>query len=310
VNNYLGRHWWGLQPFDPQVRIWGHYHLFGSGLRGRLTERKRRVADRLLNITGLNAYDLSEQSLASHYAALRRHNPVALVGYTSAIFKLARYVERNRLDLGDKTRLRAVIMCAETVSDADVATVEQVFGASAVIEYGAAETGVIAMSRQTATSLQIIWDSFICLAAADGSLNVTTLDQRLFPLVNWAIGDVVEASDIEDGNALWLRAVLGRRQNMVQVATSSGILDLSALLPIAILKSYPGVVGVQFKQERSDALRIYVQADRTLDLGDVTAHFVRDLRREHPGFDPTSVTFAQVAEQAKTLAGKHALFVS
>ena len=46
------------------------------------------------------------------------------------------------------SRLRAVILTAETASDADIAMIERVFGARAVIEYGAAETGLVAMSRE------------------------------------------------------------------------------------------------------------------------------------------------------------------
>ncbi|MEH0936273.1 hypothetical protein [Micromonospora psammae] len=310
VNAYLGRHWSGIRPTDPNVLLWGHSHLFGSGLRGRLAQAKRRLADRLINVTRLNAYDLSEPSLHAHYLALRERNPVSLAGYTSAVFKLARYIERNRLTLGEKSALRAVVMCAETASDADIELIEQVFKAPAVIEYGSAETGVLAMSRRGTRDIRMLWDSYICLVSDDGDLGVTTLDRRLFPLVNYAIGDRVEPSDVRDGNALAFRAVLGRQQDIVRVGSSQGILDLSAILPVHILKSYPGIIGVQFRQERPDALRIHVEADRPLDLPDVTAFFVRELSKDHPALDPRTVTFTQVAEASRTRAGKHALFVS
>ncbi|MDH6461656.1 phenylacetate-coenzyme A ligase PaaK-like adenylate-forming protein [Micromonospora sp. A200] len=310
VNAYLGRHWSGVAPMDPNVLLWGHSHLFGSGWRGRVAHLKRRLADGGMRITRLNAYDLSEPSLRRHYLAFRRRDPVSLAGYTSAVFRLARYVERNGLELEDKNRLRAVILCAETASDADIALIERVFRAPAVIEYGSAETGVLAMSHQRTRNVRVLWDSYVCLAHDDGELHVTTLTHRLFPLVNYAIGDRVEASDIRDGNALAFHAILGRRQDFVQVGSAQGILDLSAILPVHILKSYPGIVGVQFRQERPDALRIHVEADRPLDLDDVAAFFVQELGRDHPDLDPRSITFAQVDQQAKTRAGKHSLFVS
>ncbi|MEU4714749.1 hypothetical protein AB0F73_13970 [Micromonospora purpureochromogenes] len=310
VNNYLGRSWWGIQPFEPQVLLWGHAHLFGSGLRARVAQAGRGAADRLVNMTRLNAYDLSEPALRSHHLALRDRNPVALVGYTSAVFKLARYIERNGLDLGDKSRLRSVILCAETASDADLAMIERVFGANAVIEYGAAETGVMAMSRERSRAIRVIWDSFICRVPENRSLVVTTLDDRLFPLVNYSIGDCVESTDVVDGNALEFRSILGRRQEIVQVAAAQRILDLSPILPVHILKTYPGIVGVQFRQERPDALHIYVQADHELDLDAVSRFFIRELRKDHPDLRADSITFHQVPEQARTRAGKHALFVS
>lgn len=310
VNNYLGRAWWDVRPLEPQVLLWGHAHLFGGGLRGRLAQARRAGADRVLNIVRLNAYDLSEPALQAHYQVIRDRNPMSLVGYTSAIFKLARYIDRKGLDLGDTSRLRAVILSAETASDADLETIERVFGARAVIEYGAAETGLMAMSQGQPRTIRVLWDSFICLVSDDGSLAVTTLDDRLFPLINYAIGDCVEAVDAVSGNALQFRSILGRQQEIVQVASAQGILDLSPILPVHILKNHPGIVGVQFRQERSDALHIYVQADHELDLDGVSRFFVRELRKDHPDLRADSITFHQVEEQARTRAGKHALFVS
>ncbi|MEU5564179.1 phenylacetate--CoA ligase family protein [Micromonospora musae] len=309
VDAYLGRHWAGVRPTDPNVLLWGHAHLFGSGLRGHLAQARRGLADAFMNITRLNAYDLTEPSLRSHYEALRRRDPVALTGYASAVGKLARYIERNQLELDPPRRLRAVILCAETADDADIAVVERVFNAAAVIEYGSAETGVIAMSRQNTRDIRVIWDSFVCLTDGSGELRLTTLGSRLFPLVHYAIGDRVEPSDVSDGNALAFRAILGRRQDVVRVASTRGTLELSAILPVHILKSYPGIVGVQFRQVRPDALLIQVEADRRLDLGEVAAFFVRELRRDHPDLVAGSIDFAQVVEPARTRAGKHALFV-
>lgn len=309
VNNYLGRAWWGVRPFDSQVLLWGHAHLFGLGLRGQVAQIKRRLADRIVNITRCNAYDLTESSLHSYYEALVRRDPILLGGYASAVFRLACHIERRELCLPRRRRLRAVVLCAETVSDADLAMVERVFRAPAVIDYGAAETGLIAMSRHRSKALQILWDSFICLVAEDSLLNITTLDPRIFPLVNYAIGDRVVPDDIEDGNALWLRSVLGREQDLVRIGSTNGVLTLSAIMPVHILKSYRGIIGVQFRQVRPDALEIRLQGDRELDLAHVSDFFIGELRKDHPDVIPTSVTFRQVAEPAKTLAGKHLLFV-
>ncbi|MFC4016567.1 phenylacetate--CoA ligase family protein [Micromonospora sp. GCM10011542] len=310
ANNYLGRAWRGVRPFEPQILLWGHSHLFGDGIRSRIARLQRDAADRLVNITRLNAYDLSDPALRGHYEAIRSRHPVLLVGYTSAIFKVARFIERNGLDLGDMSQLRAVILTAETASDADIAMIERVFGTQAVIEYGAAETGLVAMSRAQARPIHVIWDSFICLIDEDNSLAVTTLDDRLFPLVNYSIGDRVEPTDAVDGNAFEFRSVLGRRQEIVQVASAHGTLDLSPILPVHILKTHPGIVGVQFRQERPDALHIYLQADHELDLEAVSLYFARELRKDHPDLRADSIAFHQVADQTRTRAGKHALFVS
>lgn len=307
ANTYVGRSWWGVSPFDSYVHVWGHSHLFGGG---KVQKLKRAVLDRLANATRVNAYDLSEGALASHAQAILRRNPSYVVGYTSAIFKIARHIETQGLDVSGLSRLRAMIVTAETVSRADVDLIGRVFGVPVVIEYGAAETGVMATSRGGSWPLQVLWRSFIVHAANDGNLTVTTLDDRLFPLINYMIGDVAESGDVVDGNALTLGAVTGRSQDVVTVTThDGGQLELSPILPIHILKGVSGVAAVQYRQEGAGRLRIFLAADRPLPLGTIAETFTSTLQGDHSGFDPASVTFEQVDRPLLTLAGKQALFV-
>ncbi len=306
ANMYVGRGWWGIRPFDEHVMLWGHAHLFGSGLKGSIAQARRRGADRVLNITRLNAYDMTEQALRSHYRGLRGSNPVFIVGYTSAVFRLARHIEANGLALQMK-RLRGVILTAETVSDADVDTVERVFRASAIIEYGAAETGVIAYSRDKARRLQVFWDSFICLRDAGGFLSLTTITPRIFPLVNYQIGDMVGGGDAADRSVLTFDSVLGRRQDVIKVAASGGReLVLSAILPVHILKGYPSVRSVAFEQHDA-SVSVFVETHGALDTDDIAGYFARELHKDHPDFDSNSVRFFRVDEQQMTRAGKHRL---
>jgi len=306
ANMYLGRSWWGIRPFDDHVMLWGHSHLFGTGLKGRIAQSKRKGADRVLNIRRFNAYDMTEQALESHLRRLRGSNAVFIVGYTSAVFRLARYIEANGLAL-QMNRLRGVVLTSETVSDADMDTVERIFRAPAIIEYGAAETGVIAYSRAKARPLQVFWDSFICLADAGGVLRLTTITPRLFPLVNYEIGDVVGGANPDDRSVLTFDSVLGRRQDVIKVAAVDGReLELSAILPVHILKGYAGVRSVAFEQHDA-SVSVFVETDGALDTDDIAGYFVREIRKDHPNFDPHSVTFLQITEQQKTPAGKHRL---
>jgi phenylacetate-coenzyme A ligase PaaK-like adenylate-forming protein len=305
---YLTRRWWGIRPFDSYVHLWGHSHIFGGGVAGAGRRVKRAVADRLVNARRLNAYDMTEDAIEGHYRSLVRSNPVYLVGYTSAIFKLARYMEDHGLDLRALRRLRRVVVTAETVSRADADLITAVFGAPVVTEYGAAETGLMAASVGGTWPLKVLWASVI-LQADRGDLSVTTLNDRLFPLINYAIGDRAEPGDVENGNALTVASVIGRGQDVIRVVTTDGRrLELSAILPVHILKSQPGITTVQFRQE-AERLRIFVCASHPVDVTDLKDRFARDLRRDHPTFDRDSVDLEQVAAPLLTRAGKHALFV-
>jgi phenylacetate-coenzyme A ligase PaaK-like adenylate-forming protein len=307
ANAYLGRSWWGVEPFDACVSLWGHAHLFGFGLRGRAAQARRRAADHLLNITRLDAYDLTDRSLHSHYEAIRDSSAVFLVGYTSAVFRLARYVERNGLSWGT-LRLRAAVLTAETVSDADVEVVGRVFQCPVVIEYGAAETGVIAYSHRATRPLRVLWDGFACLVDEGGSLSVSTLDRRLFPLINYSIGDVVRSADVRDGNALEFTEILGRKQDVLTFATATGMpVSLSAIMPVHILKGYPGIHSVQFQQQDDGCVSISLQGDRRLDLQDVEQYFLQNIHKDHPDVDAASTRWEQVEQHPATRSGKHVL---
>ncbi|MDQ0689856.1 hypothetical protein [Arthrobacter sp. W4I7] len=311
TTTYTGRGWWGIRPFDSYLHIWGHAHLFGgSGIKGKIQKAKRKVQDILANATRVSSYDMSKDGLRSDYHALTRSNPSYIVGATSAVFKLARFIESNSSSLAGLTKLKSVVVTAETVTQADVDVISRVFGVPVVIEYGSAETGVMATSRGGSWPLQVQWQGFILSVADDGDVSVTTLNERLFPLINYSIGDRVEGGDIVDGNALTLGAVTGRSQDVVTVSTLDGEhLELSAVLPVHLLKSEPGVSSVQLRQEAPGVLRIFLSADRPLPLRDVAEAFTSQMKREHSMFDPVSVSFEQIQEPLLTKAGKQALFV-
>lgn len=310
LNTYLARTWSGIQPLDPGVLLWGHAHLFGDGLQARLAQWRRRAADRVLNMTRLDAYDLTDDALDRAYRALIARDPVYLLGYTSAIFRLARHLERNQLPLRPGCRLKSVVVTAETATPADITTISNAFQASVSIEYGTAETGVLAASRGSTWPLRVIWDSFIVLIGDAGTIHVTTLDDRVFPLVNYSPGDVASATEAGSGSTLALQRIGGRMQDIVRVRRSGGgSLELSAILPVHILKSLPTITSVQFKQVSESELIIYLQALEPLDSDRVSTYFARQLMKDHPDFDRTSVKFEQIAEPPRTRSGKHALFV-
>lgn len=310
ANTYAGRGWWGIRPFDSYLHLWGHAHLFGGGgVSGVVQKAKRKAADALANATRVNAYDMTPDALQSHYAALVRSNPAYIVGYTSAVFKLARHIETMGVSVAGLTKLRAVVVTSETVTGADVELTSRVFGVPVVIEYGAAETGVMATSHGGSWPLRVLWQSFI-MSVNDGDIAVTTLNDRLFPLINYAIGDMAEGGDISAGNALTLGTVTGRSTDTVRFGrVSGGGIEVNALLPIHILKGEPGVTAVQLRQESPSNLRVFLSADHDINMGRIAETFTIHMLGEYPEYDPDSVHFEQAPAPVLTKAGKQALFV-
>ena len=302
---YAGRSWYGIQPLDRALVFWGHSHLFGSGWRGVFNNCKRKMYDRVLNTRRLNAYDMSAETVERYFACYRRSNPAFILGYTSCLYKLAKYICEHGPDCGRKDRLRAVIVTSESVTMSDIELLGKAFRVPVAVEYGMAETGAIAYSRSSPSNLQVFWDSFIGTAGSDRVLNVTTLYDKLFPLINYSTDDRVEVDSAEDGSVLTLRSILGRRRELLTVGTTRGSpLELSGILMVHILKSYPHIYSIQVEQIKLHAVRIHLDADRPLDLGRVKEYFMRQIRKDHKDVDPGCVEMIQVNETPKTLSGK------
>lgn len=303
---YVGRSWYGVQPLDRMLLFWGHSHVFGTGVKGVLESYRRALYDRLLNIRRLNAYDLTPNTIERYVDVYRRERNIkVIVGYTSCIYKLAKHIYENSPTAGRKDSLKAVIVTSETVTDMDIGLLGTVFGVPVAIEYGMAETGVIAHSRETPKNIRILWDSFLTTAGPDGGLRVTTLYEKLFPLVNYDTGDVVDISEEVDGSVLGVSAVLGRRRDVLRIGTVGGAyVDVSGILIVHILKSYPHIFSMQCEQVEPDRVRILLLADRPLDTDHVKAYFLKEIRKDHRDVDGRCIEVRQVTALLMTPAGK------
>jgi phenylacetate-coenzyme A ligase PaaK-like adenylate-forming protein len=302
---YVGRSWYGVRPLDRMLLFWGHSHVFGTGLKGVLASHRRRLYDALFNIRRLNAYDVTPATIERYAEVYRREPRVrVVVGYTSCLYQLAKHLREHGGD-GRKDGLKAVVVTAETVTEADVELLGEAFGVPVAIEYGMAETGVIAYSRGTPRNIQILWDSFAVTADPGGVLRVTTLYDKLFPLINYDTGDAAEVGEEAEGSVLRLSSVLGRSRDVLRLGTvGGGSVHVSGILLVHVLKSYPHIFSIECEQSGPGQVRILVAADRPLDPAHVKAHFLREIRKDHPDLDGRSVELRQVDAIPKTAAGK------
>ena len=95
---YVARGWYGINPFDKILSFWGHSHLFGYGIVGRIREIKRSMMDLVINTKRLNAYDMHPNTIINYYNVALNLKPQMISGYTSCIFKLALFITENKLE--------------------------------------------------------------------------------------------------------------------------------------------------------------------------------------------------------------------
>jgi phenylacetate-CoA ligase len=311
ANTYLGRHWNGIEPFDSCVLFWGHSHIFGQGWRGQLNQLKRKLFDRILGTTRLDAYNLAPETIDLYFSRLMLARPRFVVGYTSLVFMMARAI----LEKGWKVQahglgLRCVIVTAETVTDAERTVIAEAFGCRVTIEYGMAETSVLSYTSPSSTDrMNLLWDSYIGYKGEVGNFIVTSIYERNFPLINYDTSDIIESVD-DSSSVLSIIGVKGRAKDNVRVRRKNGgEKELSGILLVHILKSRPGIYSIQYAQLPQGEVLISLLADASLSIIEVHTYFARELNKDHPEVDANAVRLEQVRALKRTVAGKNRMKV-
>lgn len=312
ASQYVGRAWWGMRPGDRQVILWGHSHLFGDGLKGKIAVARRRAKDWLIGIQRLSAYRLGEAELDHYREVIARSPGAVLYAYVSAARRLANHVQQ-RGDGRIAGKLKLVILTAETIAEGDAAMIGGIFGCPVANEYGLAEAGTVAYGDPAGDGLRVLWDSHHVQAGAGGEALISSLRPLRFPLIKYGTGDMVEADPTLDGDGagglLRLRRVIGRMNDLVDLPLAGGraVTTHSSVLTQTI-KHAPEVRSFEARQ-RGRKLTIAVLIDEPAALPRVRARAITELRREFADLDTDALIFELLERETLTLAGKHRFIV-
>lgn len=305
ANTYLARLRYGIRPLDKTSLLWGHSHLFGSGIKGKINQLKRSLSDWLINIERLNAYDLSIHTIEHYLDKIIRYKPTVIIGYTSSVFKIARFILDNNISISLNTCLKGVIVTSETATKNDIDVIERAFTVPVILEYGMAETSVIAYSNMNTHCIDVFWDSFIAQTDRENNLSVTTLNDRLFPLIRYDTSDRVIASQEVESSILSFSEISGRAKDNVTIGCANGsFLELSGILLVHILKAYPELYSISYKQQPDHKIQLFIVASKKQDIQKIYTFFNRELKKDHPEIDEGNIEIFQVSGEQRTIAGK------
>ena len=299
---WLARSWFGISPADKLFLIWGHSHLLGRGITGRLNGIRRQLKDSLLGYCRWSAYDLSEAALRQAGDALLKFKPSYVIAYAVALDRFAR-ANAARREAFRQLGLKVAIATAESFPRPDSATViADVLGCPVTMEYGAVETGVVAHQKPTG-EYNVFWQHYALTGelspAVPGNfeIQVTSLYPRCFPLVRYRLGDLISESPDAPEFGQKFAAVIGRCNDFVNLADGSVI--HSEAFAHAV-KECPFVQSFQVVQRRDGVMEFnYVPAPQ---LEPDESEVRRRLAVIHPAL--RDVTLRAVESIPQTIAGK------
>lgn len=305
TNQWSARAWHGLDPASKLFLLWGHSHLFGSGVKGWFNARKREVQDNILGYYRFSAYNLSEERMHECAKKMGEFAPDYVYGYSVALDRFAR-LNYGRKDAIRNLGIKRVQATAESFPyPASKDLVEDVFGCQVIMEYGAVETGVMASTNMD-TNYSVFWRDFFLEAVRDEGgahrLLVTTLYPRALPLVRFDMGDLVELLPEDSGSEhvaglACFSSVKGRCFEGVNLENGkfihSGIFS-------QLVRDLECVHGFQVHQTGM------ILTMRYLGSRDLSGKELNLIRRRCSRIDDSlsEMKFTRVAELDRTVAGK------
>jgi phenylacetate-CoA ligase len=306
---WAARSWYGIAPSDRCFLLWGHSHLFGSGLAARWRQMSRRLRDRLLGYRRFSAYDLDEHRLGLAIEAIAAFRPDYVIGYSVALHLLA-LASRQQPELLPGLGLKAVIATAESFhAPADRNEVQRAFGCEVALEYGCVECGVIAHTAPGA-GFRTMWVSHLVEAVPRGSahrLVVTSLFPRSMGLLRYEVGDEVDAG-LAEGTAsrslLGFHALKGRSNNAV--AIPSGRIIHSEAFTHAV-RGIPGIAAFQVLVREGRVPRLLIVAREPRNRAPIAEEARVRLGRLDPLLAGIEVAFED--KPRETMAGKRPMIL-
>jgi len=251
--------WAGWRQGDKVLNFWGSRHDI---------KKHRKPGDRLRRYVAaeqtLGAWEFTETDLCEWTQHIKRWRPVLLQGYASILAELASYITDNKLRMPNT--IKGVFSTAEVLYDWQRSAIETAFQVKVYNQYGCREVPNIA-TQCTHGNLHVFSD-LVKLESipADGEarLLVTSLTNRLMPMIRYELGDLGRLKDgqCSCGSPFPLMELDVCRSNDL-VTTPDGRKIYPSYF-VHLLDGQPGIRHYQFQQLATDHIVLRLVASQAV----------------------------------------------
>jgi phenylacetate-CoA ligase len=310
-DRWMCRRWYGVQPSDKLFMIWGHSHLLGTGLTGKIKAQQRILKDSLLGYYRFSAYQLDPAKLRHACDEMLRFKPAYMLGYSSALDYFCR-VNADRADELRSLNLKMAFGTGESFPYPDSPQViNKALSCPCAMEYGSVETGIMGFSRPASKGLghfDLFWRSYLFEAGETGPtggrvIRVTSLFPKKFPLIRYEIGDEVTLFEGDDPRSLSrVQRVTGKSLSFVTMP------DGTKVHSVAFEHSVRTVPGVERFQliSKGGVITLKVVAPGG-DQVAITRGIHELMQKIHPSLSRAHIEFTD--QLIQTVAGKTPMVV-
>ncbi len=300
--------WSGWRFGQRVAKVWGNPEYMKLGWRGRLRNLLLDRADYL------DTLKMTDESMATYAARLRRHQPGLIFGHAHSVYLLAHFVHRHG---PAGIRPSGIITTAMVLHDWQRRVIERVFRCPVTNRYGCEEVSLIACECEKHAGLHVnadcLYVEVLCggepaSEGEPGAVVVTDLANRAMPILRYKVGDVAALSSrpCPCGRGLpLLERIEGRESDYV--TTESGELISGISLTENFAMQVSGVAQMQIVQETRTMFRFRIV--RAADFGESSLEQMRSLVRERFGAN-TDYEIEFVDEIPQEPSGKYRFCIS
>ena len=242
--------------------------------------KKSRLSLLMENMIMMDSSNMDDEGLARMLAVIRRKRVKCLVGYSSALEELSRYITNHGVDTSG-FRVKSIIPISESMAPDFRKKLQKQFGCPVRAWYSNEENGIMGIQNKEDEGYQIDTESYYYEIlkmdsdepAAPGELGrivITDLYNYAFPILRYDNGDTAVASrKVKDGKyKLYLTKLYGRRSDLIYDCGGK------ALTPYIITNNMWDVRGVKqfrFIQEDLTKYTLWLNGDREqMNIEDIT----------------------------------------
>ncbi len=266
--------------------------------------------DRIHNQLWMSSFHMSQEHLPSYVEKIKSSEVVAIEGYPSTIYILARFLQATN----QRLKMCAVFTSSEVLHQHQRDLIEEVFSCKVFDFYGMAERMVFATQCQNGPGYHLNFEYAVNEVVDDagnpvekGFLVGTSLRNFGMPLIRYRTSDVVEIdkTPCACGREMQrLKEVLGRDESIL-VVPGGKLISNSVLTPP--FKQVGGIVESQIVQETIDKITVKLVVEDS--FGDSHKLQLVDLLKERIGVAVT-IEVELLDEIPRDSSGKFTWLVS
>lgn len=305
TNMWIGRAANGILPNCKTFIIWGHHHLYGTGIKRVINTSKRRIKDWICNYKRISAYDTSALKMRDAFKLYGKYLPEFVIGYSSSILAFVRCNKEFKINRNPKK----VLCTAGSLSESEKNEIREFFGAPICMEYGSMECGVMAYTIHDADYYKVFWNTHLLQGYIDENNKirniVTLLTKKYFPLIRYDIGDWINIPESESLSDIFLiKNVEGRPTDIVTLESGTSFF---AMLIEACVEHLEGIISHQLIVEKS-SLTINIVGLKRYSEAEIDS-VRKKLYNIIPDLKSTKIQIIQVNELIKAKSGKTPLVI-